>query len=66
MQWQMAVTGAPWADFCSYDPRLPEHLQLLIVRVPRDDKRIAELEGEVRKFLAELDDKLAKLKELKV
>jgi surfactin synthase thioesterase subunit len=62
----MAVTGAPWADFCSYDPRLPEHLQLLIVRVPRDDKRIAELETEVRKFLAELDDKLAKLKELKV
>ncbi len=66
MQWQMACTGAAWCDFVSYDPRLPEHLQLLIVRVPRDDKRIAELETEVRKFLAELDDKLAKLKELKL
>ena len=65
MQWQMACTGAAWCDFVSYDPRLPEHLQMLIVRVPRDDKRIAELEGEVRKFLAELDDKLAKLRELK-
>jgi len=65
MQWQMACTQRPWADFVSYDPRLPEHLQLLIVRVPRDDKRIAELETEVRKFLIELDDKLAKLKELK-
>jgi putative phage-type endonuclease len=64
MQWQMAVTGAPWCDFVSYDPRLPEHLQLLIVRVPRDDKRIAELEAEVRKFLAELEEKLAKLKEI--
>jgi len=64
MQWQMAVSGAPGADFCSYDPRLPEHLQLLIVRVPRDDKRIAELEAEVRKFLAELEEKLAKLKEI--
>ena len=64
MQWQMAVTGAPWGEFCSYDPRLPEHLQLLIVRVPRDDKRIAELEAEVRKFLAELEEKLAKLKEI--
>jgi len=63
MQWQMAVTGAPWADFCSYDPRLPEHLQLLIVRVLRDDKRIAELEDEVRKFLAEVDEKVTKLKE---
>ena len=66
MQWQMACTSRPWCDFVSYDPRLPENLQLLIVRVPRDDKRIAELEGEVRKFLIELDDKLAKLKELKV
>jgi hypothetical protein len=66
MQWQMACAGRPWCDFASYDPRLPKHLQLLIVRVPRDDKRIAELEGEVRKFLAELDDKLAKLKELKL
>lgn len=64
MQWQMAVTGAPWADFCSYDPRLPEHLQMLIVRVTRDDKRIAELEAEVRKFLTELEEKLAKLKEI--
>jgi hypothetical protein len=65
MQWQMACTGRPWCDFVSYDPRLPEHLQMLIVRVPRDDKRIAELEGEVRKFLAELDEKVTKLKELK-
>jgi hypothetical protein len=41
-------------------------LQLFVKNVPRDDKRIAELEPEVRKFLAELDDKLAKLKELKL
>ena len=66
MQWQMACTGRPWCDFVSYDPRLPEHLQMLIVRVPRDDKRIAELEDEVRKFLAELDDKVKKLQELKL
>jgi predicted phage-related endonuclease len=66
MQWQMACTGAAWCDFVSYDPRLPEHLQMLIVRITRDDKRIAELETEVRKFLAELDDKVTKLKELKL
>jgi len=63
MQWQMACTRRPWCDFVSYDPRLPEHLQLLIVRVLRDDKRIAELEDEVRKFLAEVDVKVTKLKE---
>jgi putative phage-type endonuclease len=66
MQWQMACTNRPWCDFVSYDSRLPEHLQMLIVRVPRDVKRIAELEDEVRKFLAELDEKVTKLKELKL
>jgi putative phage-type endonuclease len=65
MQWQMACTGRPWCDFASYDSRLPEHLQMLIVRITRDVKRIAELEDEVRKFLAELDEKVIKLKELK-
>lgn len=64
MQWQMAVTGAKWCDFCSYDPRLPKHLQMLVVRVARDDKVIAELEAEVKKFLAELDEKLKQLEEL--
>jgi putative phage-type endonuclease len=66
MQWQMACTGRPWCDFVSYDPRLPEHLQMLIVRVPRNEVRIIELEDEVRKFLAELDDKVKKLQELKL
>jgi putative phage-type endonuclease len=66
MQWQMAVTGAPWCDFVAYDPRLPEHLQLLIVRVERDATRIAELEAEVRKFLGELEDKLKQLQKVKL
>jgi len=66
MQWQMAVTGAPWCDFCSYDPRLPEHLQLLIVRVPRDDEYIKMLEQEVTKFLQELDEKVNKLEKVKL
>ena len=65
MQWQMACTGRAFCEFVSYDPRLPEHLQMLIVRVPRDDKRIAELEAEVLKFLAELDDKLQQLEKVK-
>jgi putative phage-type endonuclease len=66
MQWQMACAGAEWCDFVSYDPRLPENLQMLIVRVPRDAARIAELEGEVIKFLSELESKIIKLKELKL
>ena len=64
MQWQMACTGRPWCDFASFDDRLPSHLQLYVKRVRRDDKRIAELEAEVRKFLAEVDEKVTKLQEL--
>ena len=64
MQWQMACTGADWCDWVSYDPRMPENLQLLVVRIPRDTDCIQMLEKEVSEFLAELDDKVAKLKEM--
>lgn len=64
MQWQMACVDAEWCDWVSYDPRMPEHLQLLIVRIPRDDDAIKMLEHEVTEFLAELDAKVAKLKEI--
>ena len=64
MQWQMACTGRQWCDFVSFDDRLPTHLQMFVKRVQRDDKRIAELETEVRKFLAEVDEKVTKLQEL--
>lgn len=66
MQWQMACAGKAWCDFVSYDPRLPEHLQMLIVRVARDTTRICELEVEVQKFLNELEDKVKKLQEVKL
>lgn len=55
------VTGAKWCDFVSFDPRLPEHLQLFMVRVERDSLDLAGYENEVLKFLAELaalEDKL--------
>lgn len=64
MQWQMACTGAEWCDWVSYDPRMPENLQLLVVRIPRDTDCITLLEKEVSEFLAELDVKVAKLKEM--
>jgi putative phage-type endonuclease len=64
IQWQMACTGKPWCDFVSYDPRLPERLQLLVVLVPRDDDYIKMLEQEVTAFLRELDDKLNKLEKV--
>jgi hypothetical protein len=61
MQWQMACTGRQWCDFISYDPRLPEKMQIFIQRVPRDDVMIANLEKEVTLFLKEMGDKIALL-----
>jgi putative phage-type endonuclease len=62
MLWQMRCADRAWCDFCSYDNRLPENLRLFVKRIDRDDKRIAEIEGEVIKFLAELDSKLSQLR----
>ena len=61
MQWQIACTGRVWCDFASYHPAFPEAMRLHVARVRRDDRLIAELEAQVREFLAELDAKLAAL-----
>lgn len=61
MQWQMACTGRMWCDYVSYDPRLPANMQLKIVRIPRNQIYIQELEREVATFLAELDQKIQTL-----
>jgi putative phage-type endonuclease len=64
MQWQMACTGRQWCDFVSFDPRMPEGLQLFVKRVERDAEYIAELESEVATFLKEVSDKVEKLQSL--
>lgn len=64
MHWQMACTNRQWCDFVSFDPRLPEHLQMFVQRVERDDDYIKMLESEVTLFLSEMEEKLTKLKEL--
>lgn len=63
IQWQMACTARKWCDWVSFDPRLPAWLQLHIQRIKRDDVMIASLEKDVTAFLAELDDKLSRLRD---
>ena len=55
MQAQIAVTGRDWCDFVSFDPRMPDRSQLLIVRIDRDEAFIAEMETEIKKFLSEVE-----------
>jgi putative phage-type endonuclease len=61
MQWQMACAGRLWCDYVVFDPRMPAKAQLFVYRVERDDKWIKETEVEVKKFLAEVDAKVAAL-----
>jgi putative phage-type endonuclease len=65
MQWQMACCERQWCEFVSFDPRLPQDLQLFVKRVEFDPEYVAMLEKEVVQFLAELDDKVNKLTNLK-
>lgn len=62
MQWQMACTKRGWCDFVSYDPRLPESMQIHIQRVTADHAFISELETDVSAFLIELEAKEAALR----
>lgn len=59
------VTGRKWCDFISYDPRLPEGLDLIIIRVERDELRIQDLADEVEQFLHEVDIELLNVLDLK-
>lgn len=63
MQWQMSCTGRKWCDFVSFDPRLPDGLQLFVCRVEAYSEYITTLEHEVEIFLIELDNKIFKLNE---
>lgn len=52
--WQLACTGRKWAKFVSFDPRLNQENQLLIVHFEPTQDEIAELEAEARVFLDEV------------
>ena len=65
VQCQLWVTERDWTDFVSFDPRLPERLQLFVFRVQRDDRLIKDMEKETIKFLAQVEETINKLEEIK-
>jgi len=64
MEWQCICTGRRWVDFVSFDPKMPERLQLFIVRYEPTQEKLRALENEVRAFLEEVDVKVANLKRI--
>ena len=61
MDFYMACTGRQWCDFVSYDPRIHEALRMFTKRLPRDEKRIADLEAAVVQFTLEVNDTIERL-----
>lgn len=59
--WQLACTRREWCDFVSYDPRLPEHLQLFIKRVYAKDLDISGVEMQVIAFNRVVDSAMNQL-----
>src|SRR5262245_35796571 len=65
MAWQLACDPtAEGAEFISYDPRLPPDLQLTACHRSRDEQPIKLIEAEVCAFLDELNETVAKLRNI--
>ena len=59
-QGNMLFTGRKWCDFISYDPRMPENMQMVIIRVERDDEvcnSIAERIQKAAEKIIEIQEK---------
>jgi putative phage-type endonuclease len=61
MYFQMRCCERQWADFMSFDPRLPKRYQKFIVRLKAHKERMDRIDEEVLLFLSEVDGIIAKL-----
>lgn len=61
---EMACSGRKYADFVSFDPRLPPRYQLFIKRLEWAYEPIDQLEYGVSRFLREVDDLMDRMKDL--
>lgn len=64
VQGQMWIAGRQWVDFVSFDPRMPERLQLFVQRIARDDEYITNLGKEIAAFMEEVKAEEAQLLKL--
>lgn len=64
VQHNLFVTGAPWCDFVSFDPRFPPALRLSVVRYHLGDAERKAYELVLRMFLVEVDRELAEVQQL--
>lgn len=61
IHWQASCTRCIAADFVSYDPRLPPRMRYICIPVKINQDYIRQLESEVEKFIAELNEQISDL-----
>jgi putative phage-type endonuclease len=66
MQSQMGTADRQWNDFVAFSPDMPHHLQLLVIRLERDNAVIQEQEVDVMAFLKEVEVQVQQLQEMEL
>lgn len=51
IHWHMLISGRKWCDFISFCPEFPEHKQLHIHRVHRDEDELKVMRTRINEFL---------------
>ena len=64
VQWQLACTQRKWCDLVSFDPEMPDHLKMFVVRILVDQDWVTKAEAAVIALNAEIETILTKLKEI--
>lgn len=62
---ELLVTGASFYDFASFDDRMPDDLQLFIVRTERDEAAVSAYAAALTQFLADVDAEMAAINALR-
>jgi hypothetical protein len=63
MTWEMVCCECTWGHFVSYDPRLPEELQMFVIKYQLDNELADTIIRQVIKFNGEIENTIAKLTE---
>jgi putative phage-type endonuclease len=64
VQWQLCVCQRSWCHLISFDPEMPEHLQIYCKLITLDDEWKQRAESAVIAFNAEIETILTQLKEI--
>lgn len=60
---QMSCCNLDWVDYCSYnDEGLPPHLQLIVIRIERNQGEIDVIEKAVKQFNGEINSMVERLR----